>query len=185
MDPLYADEEDVLATSLAQAAAGNGRQLLEADDELNDRRADGTYGRTAQASAAIDCDDGLSVGPPRVFPSLAAEFRAAAPRAGLDVLYGDLECAAWPETPTPPQRPVRAQGAPPILVIGTTGDPVTPYENAVAVAHQLASGVLLTNKANGHTADAGLSGPCDPLVVPYLIRLAVPRSGTVCPQHGE
>jgi hypothetical protein len=97
------------------------------------------------------------------------------------VLYGDLGCVYWPEKPSPPSRPIRAQGAPPIVVIGTTGDPVTPYQNAVAVAHQLASGVLLTNQGSGHTAAAGISGPCDPLVVPYLIPGKAPRDGAICP----
>lgn len=184
LNPLYGDDKAALGKSLAAAAAGNGGPLLKAYDELNGRRPDGTYDETGQALTAINCDDGLSVGSPGAVTGLESEFRAAAPRAGLYELYGDLQCTYWPETPRPPQRPVRAQGAPPILVLGTTGDPVTPYENAVQVAHQLASGVLLTNKATGHTADAGLSGPCDPVVVPYLVRLAVPRSGTVCPQAG-
>ncbi len=184
LNPLYTDETDQLAKSLAAAATGNGAPLLKAYDDLNGRRSDGAYAEPDQASVAINCDDGLTVGSPGAVPGLESEFRAAAPRAGPYELYGDLQCVYWPEAPSPPQRPVRAQGAPPILVIGTTGDPVTPYENAVEVAHQLASGVLLTNKAAGHTADAGLSGPCDPVVVPYLVRLAVPRSGTVCPQTG-
>lgn len=182
--PLYADRSDDLAKSLAQAASGNGRALLHAYDQLNDRQPDGTYAEPDQASVAINCDDGLRVGSPAAVPGLEAEFRTAAPRAGLYELYGDLACVYWPETPSPPKRPVRAQGASPILVIGTTGDPVTPYEDAVQVAHQLASGVLLTNRANGHTADAGLGGRCDPLVVPYLVRLTVPHTRAVCPRSG-
>jgi pimeloyl-ACP methyl ester carboxylesterase len=181
LDPLYTDQKDALARSLASAGASNGRPLLDAYDQLNDRRANGSYGDVGQAELAINCDDGLSVGQPATVTRLEPVFRAAAPRAGMFVLYGDLGCVYWPEKPSPPSRPIRAQGAPPIVVIGTTGDPVTPYQNAVAVAHQLASGVLLTNQGSGHTAAAGISGPCDPLVVPYLITGKAPRDGAICP----
>jgi hypothetical protein len=176
-----ATQTDELAKSLASAAASNGRPLLKAYDELNDRHSNGSYGQSTQASVAINRDDGLSVGSPSAVPRLEPAFRTAAPRAGLYELYGDLACVYWPKRPSPPQQPVSARGAPPILVIGMTGDPVTPYGDAVQVAHQLTSGVLLTNNSNGHTADAGLSGPCDPMVVSYLTRLVVPRNGATCP----
>lgn len=182
--PLYTDQQEDLANSLAMAAHGNGAPLLKAYDELNERDSDGTYAELTQAAVAITCDDGLSVGPPAAVSRLESEFRSAAPRAGPYVLDGDLPCVYWPEKATPPRRPIRATGAAPLVVIGTTGDPVTPYSDAVHVAHELKSGVLLINKAVGHTADAGISGPCDSLVVLYLVRLAVPHNGTVCANVG-
>ena len=46
---------------------------------------------------------------------------------------------------------VRAEGAAPIVVVGTTRDPATPYRGAVHLAAQLASGVLVTRDGDGHT----------------------------------
>ncbi len=43
-------------------------------------------------------------------------------------------------------------GAPPILVVGTTGDPVTPYKWAVSLAGELSGGVLLTWQGQSHVA---------------------------------
>ena len=49
-------------------------------------------------------------------------------------------------------RRVTAKGAPPIVVLGTTGDPATPYAWAQSLAGQLPGGVLLTLRGQGHTA---------------------------------
>ena len=70
---------------------------------------------------------------------------------------------------------------PPILVVGTTGDPATPYAWAQAVNQQIAGSVLLTRKGNGHTSyDA--SACAHAAIDDYLINLALPASGTVCTQ---
>ena len=47
---------------------------------------------------------------------------------------------------------IRAEGAAPIVVIGTTRDPATPYEEAVALADPFESGVLVSRDGDGHTA---------------------------------
>ncbi len=67
-----------------------------------------------------------------------------------------------------PLTPVTAKGAPPIVVISTTGDPATPYAGGVAVAKTLDSGVLVTNEGDGHTVVAD-GKPCiDDSVTAYL-----------------
>ena len=63
-----------------------------------------------------------------------------------------LPCAFWPVPPGPPPHEVAAAGAPPILVIGTTGDPATPYAYSERVAAALDRGTLLTLDGAGHTA---------------------------------
>ena len=75
--------------------------------------------------------------------------------------------------------PFTATGAPPILVVGTTGDPATPYVWAKALAEELDSGVLVTRVGDGHTA-YGVSPCVRDLVDSYLLELAAPRNGTVC-----
>jgi pimeloyl-ACP methyl ester carboxylesterase len=178
--PLYSGDDDVLATALASAAKGNGSALLKGADQVTGRRPNGTYGTSPQAEQAIDCLDGKGLGRPARFPALEARFHDVAPRAGRFVLYSEFACSYWPEKPRPPKRPVRAPGAAPILVVGTTGDPVTPYGNAVAVARRLDSGILITNDGNTHTAVSALGGPCDGAVIPYLVKLLVPKRGRHC-----
>ena len=72
-----------------------------------------------------------------------------------------------------------AAGAAPILVIGTTGDPATPYQWSVEMAELLSSGVLYTVEADGHTAF--LSVPCvDDVVIDYLVDLDLPDENSAC-----
>ena len=71
-------------------------------------------------------------------------------------------------------------GAPPIVVVGTRHDPATPYAGAVAMARILGSGHLLT--WDGHTHTAYGQTPCITAAVDaYLVDLALPDEGTVCP----
>jgi pimeloyl-ACP methyl ester carboxylesterase len=99
---------------------------------------------------------------------------------GEAIMWGSLPCAYWPVRPAPPVR-LRGAGAPPILVVGTTRDPATPYRSAQALARDLKSGVLLGWIGDGHTAYMTGSSCVDTTVDRYLISLAVPRNGTVCP----
>jgi hypothetical protein len=91
-----------------------------------------------------------------------------------------IGCETWPFPATGVREPIHATGAAPILVIGTTGDPATPYDWAVALADQLDSGALLTWEGEGHTA-YGRGGPCvDAVVEAYLLDGEVPAEGTRC-----
>jgi hypothetical protein len=95
-------------------------------------------------------------------------------------MWGSLQCAYWP-VPSTPQVRLRGAGAPPILVVGTTRDPATPFRWAQALAHDLASGVLLGWNGDGHTAYMVSSSCVNSAVDKYLISLVVPRNGTICP----
>ena len=73
-----------------------------------------------------------------------------------------------------------AQGAPPILVIGTTNDPATPYVWAQSLASELSSGVLLTHVGEGHGV-YGLGNQCATNAVDdYLLDGTTPAVGTQC-----
>src|SRR3974377_1132198 len=63
---------------------------------------------------------------------------------------GPLGSPTWPALPTRTPAPASDPGAPPILVVGTTQDPVTPYAWAVSLAHQLSGGVLLSWQGQSH-----------------------------------
>jgi hypothetical protein len=75
---------------------------------------------------------------------------------------------------------IHAKGAAPIVVIGTTRDPATPYQWAVDLAHQLDSGVLVSRDGDGHTAYDTGNACIDHVVESYLVSGRVPANGTSC-----
>ncbi|MGK2947150.1 MAG: alpha/beta hydrolase, partial [Acidimicrobiales bacterium] len=99
-------------------------------------------------------------------------------RLGRTIANELLPCAFWPNGAARPTE-VRAEGAPPILVVGSTGDAATPYEQAVRVADTLASGHLLTVEIEGHVA-LGDSDCAAEVVTRYLIDLALPSPEQRC-----
>ena len=75
---------------------------------------------------------------------------------------------------------IHAKGAAPILVVGTTRDPATPYAWAQALADQLDSGRLLTFDGDGHTGYNRGSSCINRAVEKYLIQGVLPAEGLVC-----
>jgi len=169
-----------LREGLAAARAGNGTILVELGDLLVERNQRGQYSNLTEAEAAVDCIDRPWPRSLPVWRSAAAAAAKAAPLFGAALMWGSLQCAYWP-VPSTPQVRLRGAGAPPILVVGTTRDPATPFRWAQALAHDLASGVLLGWNGDGHTAYMVSSSCVNSAVDKYLISLVVPRNGTICP----
>jgi pimeloyl-ACP methyl ester carboxylesterase len=165
-----------LEKALAQLRSGRASLLLELEDYFVEA------GNELDAGPAIFClDESERPSSEEVFHFerlLEADF----PRtAGASLLV----CPeGWPVPPDPVPA-VRAAGAPPILVLGTTFDSATPYVWSAAMANALESGVLVTYRGDGHTAF--LTGqPCvDEIVTDYLVDLVVPKPGTVCVQESN
>lgn len=118
-------------------------------------------------------------------PIGADAWRAAADRAAtVSARFGRiaanelLPCAFWPQSTHRPHL-VRARGAPPILVIGSTGDAATPFEQAERVADDLQRGALLTVDLAGHVA-LGDSACATKAATRYLVDLVTPAAGTRC-----
>ena len=169
-----------LKDALVNAFNGDGTVLVQLANLLLERNADGTYANLVDANTAISCVD-------RPWPRSLASWQAAAsaaeraaPLFGASIVWGNLPCAYWP-VPAAPPTAFKAAGAAPILVVGTTRDPATPYRWARALASDLSSGVLLGWNGDGHTAYGEGSSCVDTIVNAYLISLTVPRSGTLCP----
>ncbi|WP_307470704.1 alpha/beta hydrolase [Microbacterium sp. SORGH_AS_0505] len=89
-------------------------------------------------------------------------------------------CDAWPYPPTGSRNEIHAEGAAPILVIGTTNDPATPYEWSAALAKQLSSGILLTRVGEGHTGFNKGNACIDDAVVAYFEDDRVPDGDLRC-----
>jgi pimeloyl-ACP methyl ester carboxylesterase len=169
-----------LRAGLKAALAGNGSILVELGDLLVERNQNGQYSNLTEAETAVDCLDRPWPRSLTAWRSAAATAAKAAPMFGAALMWGSLPCAYWPVPAAPPVR-LRGAGAPPILVVGTTRDPATPFRWAKALAHDLASGVLLGWNGDGHTAYMVSSSCVDSVVDKYLISLVAPRSGTMCP----
>lgn len=160
---------------------GEPGAAFDSSDSYNNRSADGSYANNEfEANTAIQCLEGGGDSTRSSMRADAAALEKAAPVLGIYDAYSAILCAAWPYGPVAFPAVVHAAGAPPILVIGTTGDPATPYAQAVALAKQLDSGVLVTFRGEGHTAyDKGIS--CiDSTVDRYFISGTVPRADPLC-----
>jgi pimeloyl-ACP methyl ester carboxylesterase len=178
---LYSDQYwDTLDTALAEALKGNGTTFLLLADSYNDRDEAGRYGQVMEANMAIYClDHGVDADLDQI-RAFADQLGAEYPPFGETMGWGVLGCSVWPIAPVLQPQELTAEGADPILVIGTTGDPATPYEWAQGLADQLSSGVLLTWEGEGHTA-YGRAGDCvDDTVEAYLLSGTAPEPGTVC-----
>jgi hypothetical protein len=92
----------------------------------------------------------------------------------------EVGCTSWPIEPSVEAPDYSAPGAAPILVVGTTRDPATPFESAQKLADLLESGVLLIRDGEGHTAYYQ-GNPCiDDAITAYLVEGTVPADGTEC-----
>lgn len=129
---------------------------------------------------AVNClDYAWPTGDPGAVLDAGTAANAVAPHFGEAIVNDYVRCATWP-VPPEPLTPVSAPGTPPIVVISTTGDPATPYEAGVNVAHRLESGVLVTHDGDGHGSIASFNGCIDGILRDYFVDQTVPAEGTVC-----
>ncbi|MBB5936808.1 alpha/beta hydrolase [Streptomyces zagrosensis] len=173
---------EYLTQGLSDAEAGDGQVLLALGDAMNGRSEDGHYSSLQSSLTAITCADFTQRYTPADIRAALPTFRKASPVFGDYLAWGLLQCAHWPTHGTWQTPDVSARGAAPILVVGNTGDPATPYEGARRMARALGRGVgvELTYHGEGHGAyDSG--DPCVKRAVDaYLLAGKVPRDGTVC-----
>jgi pimeloyl-ACP methyl ester carboxylesterase len=173
---LYARSDwPTLADALGEAASGNGAGIVSMSDHYDSNGSS----NGADAGAAISCLDHPVSRTLSTYPKLAAADGALAPVFGPLLAWGQAGCAVWPVPATRTPGRIRATGAPPILVVGTTGDPATPYAWAVSLAKQLQRGVLLTRDGVDHVAYF-YSSCVRGIVQSYLVAGTVPAPGTTC-----
>ncbi|MBE1488108.1 alpha/beta hydrolase [Plantactinospora soyae] len=168
-----------LAAAIDTLADGNPKGTFELADAYAERDADGKYTNLFDANLAVNCaDEETKVGVDRI-RTLQSDWRKKYPLFGAPLATGMLSCEFWPGQRDPyPTGP--ATGAPPIVVVGTTGDPATPYEQTPKLAEMLDVGVVLTWQGEGHTAYPQTRCITN-AVDAYLIDLQEPREGTSCP----
>jgi pimeloyl-ACP methyl ester carboxylesterase len=185
--PLY-DEGSwpALSQMLTELQAGDPTRALQFADGYNSRNPDGSYSdQSVAVYTAATCLDGEFSGGLEGTRATLSSIAAAAPTVGAYVSYGDwvhidIACQNWPHPPATSPHAITAEGADPILVLGTTNDPATPYAWAEAMASQLSSGVLITREGEGHTAYAQGNDCIDSTVDDYLLTGTVPESDPLC-----
>ncbi len=179
--PLYnRDYWPILSQALRQALGGDGSTLLLLSDVYASREGDTYTDNSSEAILAINClDDPYAIGPEEV-PAQFDAFEEASPTFGRVFAWGLMGCQGIQVESSEPELDIDAEGAAPIVVVGTTRDPATPYEWAVGLADQLDSGVLVSRDGDGHTAYNAGNECIDDALEAYLIEGTVPKDGLKC-----
>jgi pimeloyl-ACP methyl ester carboxylesterase len=174
----------ILADSLAQAVqGGSGAALLQLADQYLRRSPDGTWQPLVEANAVISCVDRPAK---KKVPSEAAELADVATfQAQLPPWGGAWATTVCVGMPKPAKGDVlgdvTVRAAPPVLVIGTTGDPAAPYAGAQSMVARIAGSQLLTFDSTEHTAYGRAISTCiDDAVDTYLVSGAMPPVGAHC-----
>lgn len=131
------------------------------------------------AYTAVECTDSPHPVGADAYHAFAQELIGVSSRFGGTVANELLPCAYWSTPIDSIVGPVTAPDAPPMLVVGTTGDAATPYQQAVDVAHTLAHGRLITYQGNQHAA-YGASACVADAEAAYFVDLQLPPEGTTC-----
>jgi pimeloyl-ACP methyl ester carboxylesterase len=171
-----------LTQAFQQILRGQTQLTLALADSYVDRGKQGYTDNLFEAIFAINCLDKPVETDPAVLKRHGAALEAADPLRAADNTedLGDPVCGNWPVRPVQQPHRVKAVGSPPILVLGTTGDPATPLQWAQSLARQLPKGVLLTYRGEGHTAYRNGSACINDPVDSYFVRGTVPPRDLTC-----
>ncbi len=165
-----------LTKAFTTAFGGDGNGLMALANSYTDRNSDGTYSSNLmQVNNAVNCLDQPSSPSLSSYEKDATTFSKTAPTWGRFLAWSGLTCGQWPIKATGEAHRIEAAGSGPILVVGTTRDPATPYAWSQRLATELKNGHLLTYVGDGHTA-YGQSSCVNDAVDRYLLQ------GTVAPQ---
>jgi len=177
-DPKY---WPLLTDALRNAFAGKAGPLMKLAGYYAERSDKGAYtGNLMQGMYAVNC---LDRSDSKVVAHYAAEARSLsvqAPLWGPVIAWGALPCGYWPVPAKSRPKRITAAGSGPILVVGTTRDPATPYKWAQDLAAELKDGHLITYDGDGHTAYMRSNKCVDGAVDAYLLKGVVPPPGLKC-----
>ena len=169
-----------LDRGMTELDAGDGRLLLYLADFLHERDSGGHYSNLENGgNQGTVCMDFYAPNDIAAYDALGPDLAKASPIFGPFVQYSALQCAFWPARSRSAFERLTIRGAPPILLVGGTNDPATPYAGAQSMTKEIPGSVLLTRNGNGHTSYA-TSVCARSAEDAYLIDLTLPAPGTVC-----
>jgi pimeloyl-ACP methyl ester carboxylesterase len=176
------DRWSTLRQALSAAARGNGSPLQKMAESASDQTGPNSYATNmASAFYAISCLDVPAT--PRLtgLRDFAAEWArgASVPAMARAMSWGNAPCSYWFSNGSE-RSAVQSTTTAPILIIGTTGDPATPYSWSEALSRQLPTSTLLTFRGEGHTATASGNNCIDSSVANYLTTGVLPPLGKTC-----
>ncbi|HYJ67356.1 MAG TPA: alpha/beta hydrolase [Nocardioidaceae bacterium] len=179
--PLYSrDYWPLLTQGLTAAFDGDGSLLLRFADTYLSRTSSGYSDNSAQVIYAVNClDRPVQLSNDQIRRSVPS-YERASPVFGRVFAWSMLGCSDWPLKPSEPAPVIDGAGAPPIVVVGTTRDPATPYHWAEALASELKSGVLVSRDGDGHTGYHMGNSCVDDAIDRYFLDGDVPEDGLSC-----
>lgn len=182
--PLYSENNWPYLTQAFEELANSGKadtMMFLADTYLG-RDDNGKYtDNSMESNLAVNCLDDPPTSDMNEQKRIAQELNTQSPTFGRFMAYGNIGCEALKQDRSNIKKlDYSASGAAPIVVVGTTGDPATPYQSAVNLSKLLESGVLLTYKGEGHTAYTYSNSCVANAVDDYLVDGTVPKDGTTC-----
>ncbi|WP_447653125.1 alpha/beta hydrolase [Microbacterium sufflavum] len=173
------DSWDYLTQALEEALQGDPTTAFVLADFYNGRE-NGTYiDNSSEAFRAYNCVDYPVEDDPAAEAAITAKIAEGAPTIA-PYWTGPDPCEVWPYPPTGTRGEIAAEGAGPIVVVGTTNDPATPYEWSESLANQLEEGVLITRVGEGHTGYNKGNTCVDDAVEGFLLDDVVPEDGLRC-----
>lgn len=169
-----------LRTALKQALAGNGKDFLALADDYAQRNKDGTYSNNeTDAQFVIDCLDWKD---PRTTAEIVNEakvFAAKAPIFGPYLAYSGISCQFFPKLAIA-SPVIKKISTSPILIVGTTRDPATPYQWALDLHNTILGSRLISLNGDGHTGYGHGSFCVDSAVDHYLLTGTPPAHDLAC-----
>lgn len=170
-----------LTDAIVALRKGNGSPLGQLALQYAERSPNGSYtGNIMEVIYAVNCLDHPEETDPDKRKELAERATKEAPIWGRFLVTGTTACAEWPVEPVNQPHTIEAKGADPILVVGTTRDPATPYEWAQRLDDQLADSRLVTHDGDGHTAYMRQNDCVDKAVDTYWLTGKMPEEGLRC-----
>lgn len=174
------DSWTYLTRGFKSALQGDASVMMALADSYNGRASDGTYSdNTTEAFQAYNCMDYPLDDSKAAQDAAIKVLEAQAPTFAPYWQAPDL-CEEWPYPPTGTREAITASGSGPIVVVGTTNDPATPYAWAESLAKQLENGTLITRVGEGHTGYNKGNTCVDDAVEAFLTKGTVPKDGLRC-----
>ena len=179
----------LLRTAIAQALTGDGTTFAKLADAYNGRNTDGTYkDNENDANVIIECLDWQQSKSNDQIRTNVSTYTSAAPVFGPYVAFSGITCNMINQAigrigVSSDVNTAQIQNtATPVLVIGTTQDPATPYAWAKRLSSYIRGSHLITLKGEGHTGYGRGSACTDDAVDAYLIKGTTPTKNLICTQ---
>ena len=176
-----------LAKALSQAIKGaNPQELLNIADAYNRRDGFGKFiDNQNDISIMITCVDWSVNESLSTMSKDAITYAKSAPVFGPFLAFAGLPCKYWKAPPQIPKMNLTKIKTPPILIIGVTKDPATPYEWSQGLKKAMPNSVLLTYDGEGHTGHGRGSSCIDEKVDSYFLTGKLPAPALICTASGN